>query len=132
MPLVSISLLKGKSPAHIKAVADGVHAALVETYNVPLDDRFQLVQQHEKTEFFYDADYVGIHRTDDLVFVNIVASHGRTIPQKQALYKAIARNLADRPGLRPQDVLIVISPNDRDEWSFGNGLATNVKEAVAA
>jgi phenylpyruvate tautomerase PptA (4-oxalocrotonate tautomerase family) len=132
MPLVRISLLKGKSPAHIKAIADGVHAALVETYNVPPDDRFQLVQQHERGEFFYDPSFAGVHRTDELVFMNIVAAHGRTLQQKQALYKAIARNLADKPGLRQQDVLIVISPNDRDEWSFGNGLATFVKEAVAA
>ncbi|MBS0547283.1 MAG: tautomerase family protein [Proteobacteria bacterium] len=132
MPLVRISLLKGKSPAHIKAIADGVHAALVETFFVPADDRFQLVHQHERGEFFYDADYVGIHRTDDLVFINIVAAHGRDIPTKKALYRAIARNLADDPGLRPQDVLVMISPNDRDEWSFGNGLATYVKEPVAA
>ena len=45
MPLVSISLLKGKSREHIRAVADGVHQALVETYGVPIDDRFQLIHQ---------------------------------------------------------------------------------------
>jgi hypothetical protein len=31
------------------------------------------------------------------------------------------------PGLRPEDVLIVLSLNARDEWLFGNGLASYVK-----
>jgi len=132
MPLVKISLLKGKSPAHIRAIADGVHAALMEAFNVPADDRFQLIHQYESGELIYDADYVGIHRTDDVVFINIVASRGRDTQTKKALYQAIARNLTSKPGLRPQDVLIVISPNEREDWSFGNGLATYVKEPVTA
>jgi len=31
MPLVNISILKGKSPEYIKAVADGINSAVIET-----------------------------------------------------------------------------------------------------
>ena len=127
MPLVRISLLKGKSKAHIRAIADGVHQALVEAYNAPAGDRFQLIQQYDRDDFIYDADYLGIHRTDDVVFIHIVAGNWRDTPVKQALYKAIADRLAENPGLRRQDVQIILSPNARDEWSFGNGLASYVK-----
>jgi phenylpyruvate tautomerase PptA (4-oxalocrotonate tautomerase family) len=128
MPFVRISLLKGKPPEHIRAIADGVHQGLIEAYKIPPDDRFQVIQQHERDELIYDPDYLGIHRTDDVVFIHIVAGNWRGTPEKQALYKAIADHLAERPGLRREDVQIFLSPNERDEWSFGNGLASYVKQ----
>ena len=32
MPFARISLLKGKSPAYLKALSDGLHRALIATY----------------------------------------------------------------------------------------------------
>jgi phenylpyruvate tautomerase PptA (4-oxalocrotonate tautomerase family) len=128
MALVRISLLKGKSTAHIRAIADGVHQALVETYNVPADDRFQLIHQHAADEFIFDADYLGIHRTADLVFIHIFAGKWRDTPTKQGLYRRIVGLLGENPGLRPEDVFVALSPNDRDDWSFGHGLTQYVKE----
>lgn len=128
MPLVTISLLKGKTSAYVRAIANGVHEALVETFDVPVDDRFQLIQQYEREEFIYNAGYLGIQRTDDVVFLHIVASATRTTAAKQALYGAVARNLARDPGLRPEDVVVVLSPNGREDWSFGKGLASYVED----
>ena len=127
MPLVRISLLKGKSPEYLRAVTDGVHAALAETYAVPPDDRFQLIDQHDPEDFIFDAGYLGIHRSSDVVFIHLVAGNWRDAAQKQALYQAIADRLAISPGLRREDVQIVLSSNQRDEWSFGNGVASYVK-----
>ena len=45
MPLVNISILKGKSPEYIKAVADGINAAVIETMGFPDDDRYQVIHQ---------------------------------------------------------------------------------------
>ncbi len=128
MPLVRISLLKGKPPEYLRAVADGVHAALAETYAVPPDDRFQLIDQYEPGTLVYDPDYLGIHRTDDLVIVQITAAATRDTATKQALYKAIVARLTRDPGLRPEDVMITIIPNQREDWSFGHGLASYVKD----
>src|ERR1700712_707655 len=93
MPLVHISLIRGKSPAHVRAIADGVHLALAEAFDVPADDRFQLITQHAPGELIYDPGYLGIHRTDDIVVISIIASSGRDTTRKQALFQAIARNL---------------------------------------
>lgn len=132
MPLIRISLLKGKSAAYLRAIADGVHQALVEAYNAPADDRFQVIHQHEREEFFYDADYLGIHRTDDVVFIQITAGNWRDTATKKALYKAIAERLSRNPGLRPEDIVISLLSTQRDEWSFGNGLASYVKDTETA
>jgi phenylpyruvate tautomerase PptA (4-oxalocrotonate tautomerase family) len=128
MPLVRISLLRGKSKEHIRAISDGVHQALIDAYGIPPEDRFQLIHQHEPEEFVYDAGYLGIHRTRDVVFIHIVAGNWRDTATKKALYKAIADRLTASPGLRREDVQVILSPNARDEWSFGNGLASYVKD----
>ena len=47
MPLVRISLVKGKPEAYRRKVGDAVHRALVETIGVPPLDRFQLLTEHE-------------------------------------------------------------------------------------
>ncbi len=128
MPLVRISLIKGKSSQHLRAIADGVHRGLMEAYGAPAGDRFQLIHQHERDELIYDADYLGIHRTDDIVIVNIIAGNWRDTVQKKALYKAITDSLVANPGLRPEDVQIILSSNARDEWCFGNGVASYVTD----
>jgi phenylpyruvate tautomerase PptA (4-oxalocrotonate tautomerase family) len=128
MPLVHISLLKGKPAAHIRAIADGVQQALVDTYNVPADDRFQLIHQHDPDDFIFDPDYLGIHRTSDVVFIQVIAGNWRDTPTKQGFYQRLAQLLAEDPGMRPEDVQVIISPNGRDDWSFGMRLASYVKE----
>ena len=127
MPLVNISLLKGKSLEHIHAIANGVHEALKEAYKVPEQDRFQLIRQFDRDDFIYDPDYLGIRRTDDVVFIHIIAGNWRDTATKQALYKTIADRLTQSPGLRREDIQIIITANERDEWSFGNGVASYVK-----
>jgi phenylpyruvate tautomerase PptA (4-oxalocrotonate tautomerase family) len=43
MPFVRIALRQGTSPEYRKALADGVHRAMVETIAIPPDDRFQVI-----------------------------------------------------------------------------------------
>jgi phenylpyruvate tautomerase PptA (4-oxalocrotonate tautomerase family) len=132
MPLVRISLLKGKSNDQIRVIADSVHQALTETFEVPADDRFQFVDQYEPKEFIYDTNYFGIHRSRDVVFINIVASNWRNTETKQRLYKRLAELLSTNAGLRLEDVQVILTPNQREDWSFGNGLASYVENAQAS
>lgn len=81
MPLVRIALRTGKSSEHIRAISDGIYAAMHETFAVPEDDRFMLVSQHRDEEFVYDAGYLGIARSADLVIIQITANNTRTLEQ---------------------------------------------------
>ena len=129
MPLVRISLVKGKPRDHIRAISNGVHDALVEAFKVPADDRFQLIQQYDRDDFIYDPGYLGVDRSDDLVFIHITASDWRDTATKQAFSRTLVAKLAASPGLRPEDVMIALAPNRRDDWSFGHGLAQYVENA---
>jgi phenylpyruvate tautomerase PptA (4-oxalocrotonate tautomerase family) len=123
MPLVRIDVLEGRTPTQLAALGDGVHRALVEAVGIPVPDRFQVIAEHASGGLVYDPEYLGIHRTPGVVFVQITFSMGRTLDQKRALYAAIARNLAADPGVRPEDVFVNLVEVVKENWSFGNGIA---------
>jgi hypothetical protein len=118
-----ISLLKGKSPDYLRALADSLHAAMVEAFNVPPTDRFQVIHQHEPHELIFDRDYEsqGGPRSDDFVMIAITAGKPRTTEIKQAFYRRLVERLAEAPGINPRDVLVVITTSLGDEWSFSGG-----------
>jgi phenylpyruvate tautomerase PptA (4-oxalocrotonate tautomerase family) len=123
MPLVRIDLRRGKSAAYRRALAAGIHQALVDIVGIPQDDRFQTITEHDADGLIYDPDYLGIERTDDVVFVQITFRRGRTPEMRKELYARIVENLARDPGVRPEDVLIMLVENDPVDWSVGNGEA---------
>jgi len=123
MPLIRISLNAGKPASYRRAIADGVYAALRETFNVPDKDFFAIVSEHRPDEFLYDRSYFRIERSDDFVLIQLTVSNTRTVEQKKALYRAIVERLAKAPGLRPQDVFINLVEVAKENWSFGNGEA---------
>jgi 4-oxalocrotonate tautomerase len=124
MPLVRISLVKGKPETYRRKVGDAVHRALVEAVGVPPLDRFQIIAEHEPGDLVYDSNYLGIARSADLVIVQITLSVGRSLAQKRALYRRIAANLASAVGLRPEDAWINLVEVAKENWSFGNGVAS--------
>jgi phenylpyruvate tautomerase PptA (4-oxalocrotonate tautomerase family) len=123
MPLVRVSLRRGKSKEHIAAIRNSIYRAMIESFNVPNNDRFIVVHQHDAEEFDYDPNYLDIARTDDLVIIQIACNNTRTVEQKKAFYKQVAELLSKEPGLRPQDVFINLLETSKENWSFGNGLA---------
>jgi len=123
MPLVRISLREGKSEEYKKAVAEGVHRAMVEGAYVLLQDRFQIITEHPAGGLIYDPTYLGVQRSDDIVLVQITLSTGRKLAQKRKLMKRMAEILQDNPGLRPQDLLVNLVEVAWENWSFGNGEA---------
>lgn len=128
MPLVRISLAKGRSSTgnareYRRQVGDAIHRAMVQTIDVPPADRFQLITEHEPEDFVYDPQYLGIARSSDLVIVQITISAGRSLEKKRALFARIADNLA-AIGLRREDVWVNLVEVAKENWSFGNGLAS--------
>jgi 4-oxalocrotonate tautomerase len=127
MPLVRISLREGKSEQYRKALADGVHQAMIEAIDAPAQDRFQIVTEHAANDLIYDPSYLGIERSDDIVMVQITLSAGRKPPQKRKLFQRITELLTKNPGVRPQDVMINLVETAWENWSFGNGEAQYTK-----
>jgi len=132
MPFVRISLLKGKSPDYLRALSDGIHHALVETFDVPPADRFHEIQQHEAGELIFDRNYLAGPRSDDFVIFAIRAGRPRSTEMRKAFFKRAAELLGEAPGLRKEDIMIIINSSDPDEWSFGDGVAQMADEGWRA
>ena len=121
MPLVRVAIRQGRTTAYRAAVGDAIHRAMVATIDVPPDDRFQIFSEHGSDALVFDPDYLGIHRGEEFLAIQITLNAGRTLEKKKALYAAIAENLAKDPGIPKTDVLINLVEVPRENWSFGDG-----------
>lgn len=126
MPLVRIDLIRGKTAAHRRTIGETVYRAMIDVINVPENDRFQVIGEHDRESFIYDPAYLGVARTDDCVFIQVTLNVGRTVALKQAFYKRIADGLHERLGMRREDVFINLVEVAKENWSFGNGEAQYV------
>jgi 4-oxalocrotonate tautomerase len=123
MPLVRIDLAEGKSPEYGQQVGQIVYRALTEVMNAPKDDLFQIITEHPQARLQFDREFLGIHRSDDCIFVQITLNSGRTVEMKQRFYKAVADGLHESLKLRREDVFISLVEVQKENWSFGNGEA---------
>jgi len=123
MPLVRVDLPRGKSVEYRSTLGDVVYQAMIQTINVPANDRFVIVQEHPPENLILDRSYLGIERSADCVVIQITLNEGRTTELKRALYRAVAEGLHRRLGLRKQDVFINLVEVKKENWSFGNGEA---------
>lgn len=125
MPLVRIEVMKGKNASYRRQLGRAVYEAMLGA-NVPLNDRFVVVSEHDIDNFQFDPTYLGIERDENLVMIQITWNEGRTIDQKKALYKAICDGLVKSPGVKPENVLINLVEVKKENWSYGHGLAQYV------
>ena len=123
MPFVRIDLPRGKSLEYRRTLGDVVYEAMIQTINVPANDRFQVITEHPPEELIIDRTYLGIERSAECVLIQVTLNEGRTTELKKAFYKAIADGLHQRLGLRKQDVFINLVEVKKENWSFGNGEA---------
>lgn len=126
MPLVRIDLCRGKPPDYRKALCDGVYRAMREAFNVPDEDRFMVVNEHDGEGLTFSRKFLGIERGDDFVLIQLTVSNTRSRDQKKALFARIVELLSEKPGVRPQDVMINLVEVQTEDWSFGNGVAQYV------
>ncbi len=91
MPLVRIDIRKNDDPLFAKNIGEVIYRALRAAMNVPDKDNFQILNEHDAAHFIYDPAYLGIARTDGLVYIQITLNEGRTLDQKKAALQSHRR-----------------------------------------
>jgi 4-oxalocrotonate tautomerase len=122
VPLLHISLRAGKPEAYRQAIFDSLYRAMREALNVPEDDQFMTITEHDAANFRYGNAF-GVIRSADVVYIQITVFDSRTAEQKKALFRRIAALLGERPGIRPEDVFVNVLDAAKENWSVGHGLA---------
>jgi len=122
MPLVTLTVRRGKDAAFKSAVLNAVHNALVAS-GVPQADRFHRVLELSAEDFRFDPSYPDLAspRTDDFVLIEVLLSTGRSVKVKRKIAIDLIDSLRQAPGLDPDDVMLVFKETLWENWSFGGG-----------
>jgi phenylpyruvate tautomerase PptA (4-oxalocrotonate tautomerase family) len=115
MPLVRISLLKGRSPEEKKTLSDEIHAALVESIKIPQTDF-----NHRIAEYAPGDWQLPPGKSEKFVMVEITMFPGRSKEAKRKLYKGIVRRL-EALGVPTTDVLVVLTEPPLENWGVRGG-----------
>lgn len=122
MPLVRIDVTAGRTPEELRRLADVVQEAMLDVFAAPARDRYQVVTEHPAGRIIAEDTGLGYERTDGIVVVQVF-QQGRDAEQKQALYRTLADRLQEHCAVRPQDLIVSVSANEKEDWSFGEGRA---------
>src|SRR6195952_2056085 len=121
MPIIDITLRRGRTSEQLRVLADAVHDALVTEFGVPPEDRFQVIHQCQPDELIYALTYLGGPLTDAFVMIRVLAAAARSVEVKQAFFAAVVANLSRRCGVDPEDFFIVLDHVDRSDFSVAGG-----------
>lgn len=123
MPLVRIDLLEGKTEEFKSQLGELVYESMLETIGIPEEDKFVVVNDLKAEELIFSTNYLGVDRTEGIVIIQITMNEGRTTEVKKALYKTVADKLNNQLDIRKEDVFINLVEVNKENWSFGNGIA---------
>ena len=98
MPFTRVSLRRGKPAASRKALLDGIYDALRAVFDVPENDRFMVITEHDEPDFSYPTEYLGINHSPDIVLIQITVSNTRrALRSRRSIARSLLR-LARTPG----------------------------------
>jgi phenylpyruvate tautomerase PptA (4-oxalocrotonate tautomerase family) len=122
MPLLRIDVIEGRSEAELKELLDAIHRATLAAFKVPERDRYQIVHEHPLAEMRIEDTGLDIPRTERIVMVQ-VTTRSRSRFEKQTFYELLCQEVLRRCGVKASDVVVSITQNADEDWSFGFGRA---------
>lgn len=122
MPLMRFDMYKGRTKDEIRQILDITYAVATKEFHLLPHDRYQIVTQHDPEEMVIEDVGLGLQRTKNFVMISLTSSP-RTREDKEHFYKNLVSELHEKTGISPEDIMINITPNTKEDWSFGNGEA---------
>ena len=123
MPLVRIDLPESIPSERRTVIGDIVYQTLVDVFNVPVRDKFQIITAHDNDALRIDPDYLDIDRSAEAFIIDVTLNAGRSVELKKQFYAAVVERLKAEARVRPEDVFIGLTEVPKENWSFGNGEA---------
>jgi len=127
MPFVNIYLPESYRKELKNTISLSVHESLIEIFNIPEDDYFQVIHPVSPENLIFPDCYLGISHTSDLIYVQIICGSGRTVEMKKSLYSVISRKVSERTHVLSNNIIIILNETSLENWSFGQGKAQMIK-----
>ena len=132
MPLTRIDVTDAISSDRLRALADALHQAEVETIGITPDNRHQLIHVHQAGQIITDGRFMDLDRSQEQVVIQITLRRGRSPQAKRDLYARIADLAAAKAGIEPKNILVSLVETESADWSFGAGRAQLLEAEAAA
>ena len=127
MPLITINITMGMTEESIDHLQKTIHACFVRAWGIPENGGFYVINEYKKSRIRISRTMWGIHRSEQPPLLLQITSSPRSKELKLELFRILAEEL-ERQGIRKEDLFISISPTQREDWSFGNGVAQLLQE----
>jgi len=115
MPLVTVTMLKGKPKDYKKSILDVVHSSLMTAFKIPDHDRNQRIIEIDLDNYEYPSG-----KSDNYITIEMTIFPGRTIEAKRTLYQEIVTGL-NALGIPKDDILIVLKEPPLQNWGIRGG-----------
>ncbi|GGC55982.1 tautomerase family protein [Hoyosella rhizosphaerae] len=119
MPTAQIEVRRQYSEADEVGIIDAVHAALVDAFRIPAEDKHVRLVVHEPHRFASSPKHAN---PEFCTLITIDCYAGRSIEAKRKLYSQIVQRLAPF-GIDPLDVLITVREFPIENWGIRGGQA---------
>jgi phenylpyruvate tautomerase PptA (4-oxalocrotonate tautomerase family) len=121
MPLLTIDVIEGRSEEELKELLDAIHSAMHAAFKVPEQDRDQIVHEHPAAEMRIEDTGLGIPRSERIVMVQVTTRP--RVSLRNRLSTICCQELLRRCEVKASDVVVSITQNAYEDWSFGYGRA---------
>ena len=112
MPKMNIDVIKGHDRDYLKQLMDISYHVMLDCFGAP-DEDFEMN--------ILDTG-LGFDRTNDVVVFSLT-TRPRTKEQKLKFYHDLAEQLEAKLEIKKTDLMINLTTNTDEDWSFGNGIA---------
>lgn len=117
MPTVKIELLKSRDISSLIKIRDAVMDAVVDSLQLPSNDRNIRIAEYEQEMFQLKAPYE--------MLVEIAMFAGRSKEAKKRLYTSIVDNLESGQLISGHKVLIIINEQPLENWGIRGGMSAD-------
>jgi 4-oxalocrotonate tautomerase family enzyme len=114
MPSVRIDLIEGKSPEFVKQLIETVGECVVNTLQLPVDDKNIRAMEYKTYAFMAKAPYQ--------YFIEVYLFAGRTKETKAKLFQSIINSLERVLDINPKEVFIILNEQPKDNWAVRGGI----------
>ena len=94
----------------------------MSAWGIPENGGFYIINERPKSRMRISREMWGIKRSEDPPLLLQITSSPRSKALKVELFRMLAEAL-EKQGIHKEDLFISISPTQREDWSFGNGVA---------
>lgn len=113
MPLVTVDMYAHRENQRPE-ISDAIHRALVDGWQFPADDLFQIFNLHAPGDLVYSRTYPNADRTD-IIFIHILVFNGYSPSDKQRGAGRVVDALEEL-GIKRDNVLISMTENGDGDW----------------